>query len=281
MSSVTMEWESRLGRRFRVRDLYILSTVVKSGGMAKAARQLAMTQPSVSTAIANLEHMLGVRLLDRSPRGIEPTIYADAILKRSIAVFDELKQSVKDVEFACRSRDRRTEDRVPGLDHRHSAPAVHRTFFQKISAGRRARARCTFSRDQESRMRDRKYDLVFARLGLPVSNDRTTDDLNLEYLFDDPLMIAAGLRSRWARRRTIDLAELKDEPWLLAQADMWQFIGVAEAFRAQGLDMPTVGLFGFSLHLVNHFVANGSFLTAYRTVGRTRQRGESATRQIA
>src|SRR5262245_32837264 len=97
MTSVTMEWESRLGRRLRVRDLYILSTVVKAGGMAKAARQLAMTQPSVSAAIANLEHLLGVRLLDRSPRGIEPTIYAEAILKRSIAVFDELKQGVQDI----------------------------------------------------------------------------------------------------------------------------------------------------------------------------------------
>src|SRR5258705_4257199 len=97
--AVTMEWESRLGRRLRVRDLYILSTVVKSGGMAKAARQLAMSQPAVAAAIANLEHLLGVRLLDRSPRGIEPTIYADAILKRSVAVFDELKQSVKDVQF--------------------------------------------------------------------------------------------------------------------------------------------------------------------------------------
>src|ERR1700741_5680986 len=96
---ITMEWESRLGRRLRVRDLYILSVVVKSGGMAKAARQLAMTQPAVSAAIANLEHMLGVRLLDRSPRGIEPTIYADAVLKRCVTVFDELKQTVKEVAY--------------------------------------------------------------------------------------------------------------------------------------------------------------------------------------
>src|SRR5262245_16903223 len=98
MTSVTMDCESRLGRRLRVLDLYILPAVVKMGGMGKAARELAMTQPAVSAAIANLEHMLGVRLLDRSPSGIEPTIYADAILKRSVAVFDELKQSVKDVE---------------------------------------------------------------------------------------------------------------------------------------------------------------------------------------
>ena len=62
MTTVTMEWESRLGRRLRVRDLYILSTVVKSGSMVKAARQLAMSQPAVSEAIANLEHILHVRL---------------------------------------------------------------------------------------------------------------------------------------------------------------------------------------------------------------------------
>ena len=47
MTTVTMEWESRLGRRLRIRDLYILSAVVKSGSMVKAARQLAMSQPAV------------------------------------------------------------------------------------------------------------------------------------------------------------------------------------------------------------------------------------------
>ena len=98
MSPVTMEWESRLGRRLRLRDLYVLSAVVKTGGMAKAARQLAMTQPSVSAAIANLEHMLGVTLLDRSPSGVVPTLYAEAMLRRSVVVFDELKQSARDVE---------------------------------------------------------------------------------------------------------------------------------------------------------------------------------------
>src|SRR5258705_10122 len=47
---------------------------------------------------ADLEHAIGVRLLDRSQQGIEPTMYGDALLKRSIAVFDELKQSVRDIE---------------------------------------------------------------------------------------------------------------------------------------------------------------------------------------
>src|SRR2546425_2133041 len=46
-----------------------------------------------------LELALGVRLLDRSPRGIEPTAYGRAIMKRGVAVFDELRQGVKDIEF--------------------------------------------------------------------------------------------------------------------------------------------------------------------------------------
>ena len=98
-TAVPMEWKKRLGRRLRVRDLYILSIVVKTGSMAKAARELAMSQPSVSEAIANLEHLLGVRLVDRSTQGVAPTMYADAILKRSATVFDELKQGVRDIQF--------------------------------------------------------------------------------------------------------------------------------------------------------------------------------------
>jgi DNA-binding transcriptional LysR family regulator len=67
--------------------------------MAEAARQLGVSHPAVSEVIADLEHALGVKLLDRSAKGVEPTIYGDALLKRSVAVFDELKQSIRDIQF--------------------------------------------------------------------------------------------------------------------------------------------------------------------------------------
>ena len=41
----------------------------------------------------------GVRLLDRSAQGIEPTPYGRALLKRGTAVFDELQQGIKDIRF--------------------------------------------------------------------------------------------------------------------------------------------------------------------------------------
>src|SRR5262249_39290540 len=99
MARTSIDWESRIGRRLGLRDLHVFFTVVQRGSMAKAAQQLNVTQPAVSKAIGDLEHTLGVRLLDRRPQGVEPTIYGHALLKRGNAVFDELKQSIRDIEF--------------------------------------------------------------------------------------------------------------------------------------------------------------------------------------
>jgi DNA-binding transcriptional LysR family regulator len=94
-----INWESRIGRRLRLRDLHVLFAVVQSGSMIKAATQLGVSQPVVSEAIADLEATIGVRLLDRSPRGVAPTLYGQALLDRSQVAFDELRQGIKDIEF--------------------------------------------------------------------------------------------------------------------------------------------------------------------------------------
>jgi DNA-binding transcriptional LysR family regulator len=131
MSRTTIDWESRIGRRLGVRDLHVFVTVVQWGSMAKAAQQLNVTQPAVSKAIGDLEHTLGVRLLDRRPQGVEPTMYGRALLKRSNAVFDELKQSVRDIEFLADPTVGQV--RKPRLDRGRSPPADHETIFPPIS----------------------------------------------------------------------------------------------------------------------------------------------------
>src|SRR5215510_10483539 len=94
-----MQWSDRVGRRLKLRDLHILLAVAKSGSMGKAAAELAISQPSVSKAIADVEHEVGLRLFDRGPHGIEPTIYGRALLRCGTAVFDELRQGVKELDF--------------------------------------------------------------------------------------------------------------------------------------------------------------------------------------
>ena len=94
-----IDWDSQLGRRLRLRDLHVLMTVAKLGSMAKAAAELGVSQPAVSEVIADLENALGVRLLDRTPQGAQPTPYGAALLKRAINAFDELRQGIREIEF--------------------------------------------------------------------------------------------------------------------------------------------------------------------------------------
>ena len=64
-----MQTSDRIGRRMRLHDLHVLMTVVEAGSMNKAAALLNTGQSSISRSIAELEHAVGVRLVDRTPRG--------------------------------------------------------------------------------------------------------------------------------------------------------------------------------------------------------------------
>src|SRR5262245_26127010 len=94
-----MQWSDRIGKRIKLRDLHVLQAVANAGSMTKAAHQLAISVPVVSKAIAELEHTVGVPLLDRSPQGVEPTAYGRALIHRGVIVFEELRQGIKDLEF--------------------------------------------------------------------------------------------------------------------------------------------------------------------------------------
>ena len=258
-----IDWESQIGRRLRLRDLHVFSTVVQCGSMAKAARQLGVSQPAVSEVIVDLEHSLGVRLLDRSARGIEPTIYGDVLLKRSIAVFDELKQSVRDIEHLAdptvgELRIGFTESlsstvlplAISNFSQQYPRVAVH---FDDVSA----QAVVALGPG----LRERKYDCVLQRIVTPLPDE--TDDLKAEVLFDDELVIAAGLNTRWARRRNIDLAELVDEPWILPPPGTWYHGFVSKLFKARGLEMPKASLVTHSLALRTRVLSEGPYITTF------------------
>jgi len=259
MTAVTMEWEARFGRRLRVRDLYILFTVVKSGSMGKAARTLGMSQPAVSEAVANLEHLLAVRLLDRSPRGIEPTIYADAILKRTMIVFDELKQGVRDIQCLA---DPTTGEVSIGYSNMTVVPKIIERFSEKYP---RVVMHADLVQPPTAKylvgLRDRTFDLILARLPMPLAEEHLEDELNIEFLFDDPLVVVAGARSRWAHRRAVDLKELIEEPWVLSPPKTWSYEHVAQAFKARGLHAPATRLATYSMDLRAKLVASGRFVT--------------------
>src|ERR1700727_3630836 len=63
-----MPFDSRL-----LAGVGVLSAVVESGNFSRAGEALGLTPSGVSRAVARLEHRVGVRLFDRTPRAVTLT----------------------------------------------------------------------------------------------------------------------------------------------------------------------------------------------------------------
>lgn len=209
-----IDWDSRIGRRVRLRDLYVFSSVVRLGSMAKAAQELGVSQPAVSEIIADLEHGLGVKLLDRGPRGVSVTPSGAALERRSIAAFDELKQGIREIEFL--------NDPTVGEVRIGCPESISAAILQPIlETFTRQYPRVTLEVDTVNtlsfarRLRERDLDVVLARGGWPLEDPELVADFDVETLYEDEIVIAAGRSSPWARRRKIDIADLHEARWIL------------------------------------------------------------------
>jgi DNA-binding transcriptional LysR family regulator len=259
----TTEQENRITRRLRFRDLQVFFAVVQCGSMAKAANGLGVTQPAVSEVIAGLEHAFGVRLFDRSSQGVEPTIYGRALLKRGVAAFDELKQSIRDIEFLADPTKGEVRIGCPdSLAGGMLAPFVQK-FCRRYSGVSIAIEPVPWPTLELPQLHARKLDLVVSRLSKPQEDDPFGDDLDIEILFQDEAVVAAGPNSQWAkRRRKITLADLRDASWIGTSPESLSRVLLERAYQLANLPPPAMRVTTFSVQLRAHLLATGDFLAA-------------------
>jgi DNA-binding transcriptional LysR family regulator len=248
----------RIGNRMKLQDLHILMTVVQAGSMGKAAQILNTTQPNISRSIGELERALGVRLLDRHRQGIEPTEYGRALLDCGVAVFDDLRQGVKNIEFLA---DPTTGELRIGTTTFLAASFVS-ALVDRLS---RRYPRIVFhlvtgyTETLHRELAERNVDLLIVRGSGPVADPR----YEFEFLFDDSYVVAAGAQNQWVRRRRIEIAELANELWVLPPPDSVIGSIVMDAFRASGLDYPRVSVVTDCPHMRISLLATGRFVTIF------------------
>jgi DNA-binding transcriptional LysR family regulator len=254
-----MQWSDRIGRRIKLRDMHILLAVARSGSMGKAAAELAMSQPAVSKAVSDLEHTIGLRLLDRSPQGIEPTLYGEALLRCGTVVFDDLKQGVKELEFLSDPTVGELSIGCPEPLAAGFVAAVIDRFagkYPKVQFNVVTADSVTLHRRE---LAQRNIEIALGYMFAPFPAQHT----NVEILFDDRWVLMVAADSPWARKRRLTLAQLIGEPWVLPPPD--SAVGgniIADGFRAAGVEPPPATVFTFSLPLHRRLLATGRYLTA-------------------
>ena len=240
----------------KLHDLHVLMAVVQAGSMNKAAALLNTGQSAISRSIADLERTIGVQLLDRNPQGVEPTEYGRALLDGGTAMFDELRQAVKKIEFLA--------DPTAG-EVRIGCSAFLATSFvsaviDRLSLRYPRIVLHVVPTDTDALRRglsERNFDLAITQRYGPFADEQ----LGFETFYDDSFVVLAGAQNSWVRRRSIELAELVNEQWVLPSPESALASVYIEAFRANGLDYPRAAVFTVPSELRISLVTTGRFLT--------------------
>jgi DNA-binding transcriptional LysR family regulator len=250
-----MKWDDRIGRRLRLKDLHTLQTVAEVGSMAKASERLALSQPAISKAVADMEHVLRAPLLDRSARGVALTECGRLLVERTRVVFDEISQGVSDIE----SRSDPTRG-VVKIGTTEPVAGVVSEIISRLASSYPRLGYDVMISDLDTligELRERTRDVVVTRWVPPA----VADDLAVQTLFKSLLAVMAAERHPLLRRKKLGLDDLMEERWTLSPPDSFLGRVVVDLFRRRKLPLPPTVVTTISIHMRLNLLASGGFLT--------------------
>jgi DNA-binding transcriptional LysR family regulator len=197
-----------------LRLLNVLREVALRGSFSAAAESLAYTQPAISQQIARLEKHVGVKLIEREPRGVRLTPAGEVLVRHTERVMAQLAaadEELQDVAAQARGRLRIGSFATAAGTIVPRAVAAFRPLRPAIEV------EISLLDPHESIPAVRRGDLEIAITeegGFESEVD--TGGLQIEHLLDDHMWVSLPADHPLATRPTVDLIDLRDEDWMFA-----------------------------------------------------------------
>jgi DNA-binding transcriptional LysR family regulator len=203
--------ESKPAVDFDLRQLEIFRRVVELESFSKAAEVVFLAQASVSERIANLENMLGLKLLDRLGRRVVPTKAGELLYKHALNLLEMKRLACAEMEDFLGIR--RGEVRIGGstIPGEYILPKAIALFREKSPL---ASVRLTIADSGEIEKRVLDGDLELGVIG----SKRTRGNLASHELWKDELVLAVPSQHRYAKRNSVSITELVREPFILRES---------------------------------------------------------------
>jgi DNA-binding transcriptional LysR family regulator len=199
----------------QIQSLEVFHAVARHGSITVAARALRYTQSAVSRQIAALEAETGARLFDRLPRGVALTEEGRCLLGHADAVLDRLATAQRDLAAlrglgAGRLRVGAFPTAVAALVPR--ALSAFRAEYPDVALS------LVEGRTPQLLERLAEGDADVAVVSAPPDQPLDASRFALRHLLDERLLVAVPRTHRLARRRTVRLAELTGESFVVGSA---------------------------------------------------------------
>lgn len=198
----------------KLHQLTALVRASESGSLRQAADKMRLSQPALSRSIRELENELGVKLLERTPLGVEPTTYGKALILRSKIVESELRQAKDDIAHLRAATHGDLRVGATPLAAFSLLPGVLARF-----RAARPQARVSITDGMGSsllnQLRQGDLDFVFGRIEETIDHHEFSADV----LFHDSLVVIARRGHPLARTRTTGKINWSQLEWVLPEGD--------------------------------------------------------------
>jgi len=211
------------------RRVLTFRSVAHRRSFSRAARELALSQPSVSNQVAALEREIGARLLERRPGGLKLTHEGEILLEHADAIAERFELATTQLVAAAQAE--RTRLCIGAF------PTALAGFVPAAIAQLRVRFPDTKVRvdegtdDLPARVRSGELHLA---VGFEDTAQRRQEPPGLERrdLMRERFMVALAPDHRLAKRSNVRLADLSDDDWTAASTDGL----IVRACRAAGFE---------------------------------------------
>jgi DNA-binding transcriptional LysR family regulator len=245
----------RFSREISLRELRTVLAVAEQGSVSKAAEYLNITQPTVTRCLHELEAGLGVELFRRVPRGMVPTAYGEAFIRRCRRIMADIGSLGAEIDSMAHG--------IKGRVHVGAMPAAINSFLPLalLELQQRYPDICVSVRegsesDLLNGLRAREIDLAVGRL----PSERDNPDLQNEVLLNDPLCFVVREGHAMLEREQPTVAESLTFPWVFPAIDSLAHRALESAFRTSGHDLPKVAIYSTSITCITRVVEGSDYI---------------------
>lgn len=238
-----------------LRQLRQFLAAVEHRNLGRAAASLHITTPALSKSLANLETELGVRLVDRGPRGVTPTVFGASLARHAKTMAAEERHARADIARLQGAEQGRIA--VGGTASAGGALLV-RALAALSQARPGVRIDVVGGRHGAliESLRDGALDLVVTGFG----TDAPDPNLKTHVLADDTYATVVRAAHPLARRRRIAPADVVAYPWVVASNIAEVIPGWASVFTDEGLDPPQPAIASDSYLFIKSVLGEGDFV---------------------
>jgi DNA-binding transcriptional LysR family regulator len=205
------------------RQLERFVDVVESGSLSRTSNRLNISQPALSKSLRLLEEQLGIKLLERGPRGVKLTKFGDVFYRRARSIASQFRRAREDLgelKGSAAGQVSLGATPGPGVLDRIVPDAVWR-----IAAKRpwlRVTVRSGTSQELLPALHQGDLDILFTVLDERVKGP----DLKVETLFEDHFVLVVNRRHPLLPKSEITLSDLTAFRWVLLQdaGALWQTV---------------------------------------------------------